>query len=180
MTLYHGSNTEIDRGLTSPIDLGKCRPYKDFGKGFYTSPSEDQARAMARRTARIYGGNPSITLFEVDDSILSSGAFKVRVFDGPTIEWAHFVMNNRNRAFTDISSVECNIDNKYDIVSGPVANDDLVALLNLFIAGTISNAALTAEMTYRKMTSQISFHTDKVIVHLFKTGVIEDRGRSYG
>lgn len=44
----------------------------------------------------------------------------------------------------------------------------------------ISNAALTAEMTYRKMTSQISFHTDKVIAHLFKTGAIEDRGRSYG
>ena len=27
MILYHGSNVEIDT-----IDLGKCRPYKDFGK----------------------------------------------------------------------------------------------------------------------------------------------------
>jgi hypothetical protein len=167
MILYHGSNTEIDR-----IDLAKCRPYKDFGKGFYTSLYKDQAVAMARRTARIYGGNPCITLFEADDSILSKKVFKVRVFDNPDIEWAHFVMNNRNRAFTDPSSPECNIDNKYDIVSGPVANDDLVALLNLFIAGTISKLALAAEMTYRKMTSQMSFHTGKAIAHLVKTDAI--------
>lgn len=30
MILYHGSNVAIDK-----IDLAKCRPYKDFGKGFY-------------------------------------------------------------------------------------------------------------------------------------------------
>ena len=30
MILYHGSNLEID-----VIDLNKCRPNKDFGKGFY-------------------------------------------------------------------------------------------------------------------------------------------------
>lgn len=29
MILYHGSNMAIDT-----IDLDKCRPYKDFGKGF--------------------------------------------------------------------------------------------------------------------------------------------------
>jgi hypothetical protein len=167
MILYHGSNTEIEI-----IDLNKCRPYKDFGKGFYTTPYEDQARSMAIRAARIYGGNPHITFFKVDDSIFSKNNFKTRIFNNPDIEWAYFVINNRNRAFTDTSSPECNVDNKYDIVSGPVANDDLVALLNLFIAGTISNAALTAEMTYRKMTSQISFHTKCAIAQLVKTGPI--------
>ena len=30
MILFHGSNIEINR-----IDLSKCRPYKDFGRGFY-------------------------------------------------------------------------------------------------------------------------------------------------
>lgn len=30
MILYHGSNTAIDG-----IDLNRCRPYKDFGRGFY-------------------------------------------------------------------------------------------------------------------------------------------------
>jgi hypothetical protein len=165
MTLYHGSNIEI-----SHIDLSKCRPYKDFGRGFYTTPFKEQAWAMARRTARLYGGTPCITLFEADDGILNSKSFQARVFDTPCIEWALFVINNRNRTFADAANPECNIDNKYDTVSGPVANDDLVALLNLYIAGTISNAALTAEITFRKMTSQRSFHTERIIAHLTRTG----------
>ena len=31
MILFHGSNMEIGQ-----IDLNLCRPYKDFGRGFYT------------------------------------------------------------------------------------------------------------------------------------------------
>ena len=30
MILYHGSNVEI-----TEINFNKCKPYKDFGKGFY-------------------------------------------------------------------------------------------------------------------------------------------------
>lgn len=30
MKLYHGTNLDI-----KDIDLSKCRPYKDFGQGFY-------------------------------------------------------------------------------------------------------------------------------------------------
>ena len=30
MILYHGTFMEFQT-----IELGKCRPYKDFGKGFY-------------------------------------------------------------------------------------------------------------------------------------------------
>ncbi len=32
MILYHGSNLDI-----ASINLNMCRPYKDFGKGFYLS-----------------------------------------------------------------------------------------------------------------------------------------------
>jgi hypothetical protein len=80
MTLYHGSNIEIGR-----IDVSKCRPYKDFGKGFYTTPFAEQAWAMARRTARLYGGTPCITLFNVDDGFLNDKSFKTIVFDTPCI-----------------------------------------------------------------------------------------------
>lgn len=33
-----------------------------------------------------------------------------------TEEWVKFVMNNRNRTFTDEANALCNKDNKYDIV----------------------------------------------------------------
>ena len=42
MRLYHGSNIVIDS-----INLAMCRPYKDFGKGFYFD--------RHKRTGRKYG-----------------------------------------------------------------------------------------------------------------------------
>jgi len=36
---------------------------------------------------------------------------------------AIFVLNNRDRKFQDKGSIECNHDNKYDLVVGPVADD---------------------------------------------------------
>lgn len=37
MKLYHGSNTLIES-----IDLSRCRPYKDFGRGFYLTDIREQ------------------------------------------------------------------------------------------------------------------------------------------
>lgn len=42
MRLYHGSTIEIEW-----IDLLKSKTNKDFGKGFYLSAEEEQAREMA-------------------------------------------------------------------------------------------------------------------------------------
>lgn len=39
MKLYHGSNVEIDS-----INLAMCRPYKDFGKGFYLTDLKERQR----------------------------------------------------------------------------------------------------------------------------------------
>lgn len=44
MIVYHGSNIEIDT-----IDLKRCRPYKDFGKGFYVTELKKQAELMAKK-----------------------------------------------------------------------------------------------------------------------------------
>ncbi len=46
MVLFHGSNTDI-----KVIDLAMCRPYKDFGRVFYLTEIEEQAKKMATRTA---------------------------------------------------------------------------------------------------------------------------------
>lgn len=48
MILYHGSNTDIDK-----INLSKCKPNKDFGKGFYLTTLKGQAERMALRVSRM-------------------------------------------------------------------------------------------------------------------------------
>ena len=119
MRLFHGSNMEIDK-----VDLSKCMPNKDFGCGFYTTLLEEQAWRMAQRRARIDGGIPTVTVYEVPDDLAERSDLNCRIFDDkPTIEWAIFIKNNRDRKFTDISSRECNLDCKFDVVIGPVAND---------------------------------------------------------
>ena len=177
MILYHGSNIEIDS-----IDINKCKPFKDFGCGFYTTPLREQALAMARRSVRIYHkGKPCITEYICDDSLLetskknhSSGQLNIKRFDKPNKEWAVFVINNRTHNFADIHSPNCNVDCKYDIVAGPVANDDITALINVYISGIISDEALARELSFRNLSIQISFHTEKSIGCLRKIGAYYD------
>ncbi len=64
MLLYHGSNTDI-----KAINPAMCRPYKDFGQGFYLTAMEEQAKKMADRVARIYGGAPVLNVYEIDDDM---------------------------------------------------------------------------------------------------------------
>jgi len=170
MILYHGSNMEIKK-----IDLGKCRPFKDFGRGFYTTLIREQARIMAERTTRIFKiGTPCITKFSFDDNILKDSRFNVKNFFKPDDNWARFIINNRNHNFKDFSNFENNMDCKYDIVTGPVANDDIVALIDVYLSGLLSDEALAKELTYRELSNQISFHTEEAVNCLVKTGADYD------
>lgn len=63
MRLYHGSNIAIDN-----INLAMCRPYKDFGQGFYLTDIEEQAEKMAIRVARIYGEKLIVNIYEIEDN----------------------------------------------------------------------------------------------------------------
>jgi len=167
MILYHGSNTEIEK-----IDLNKCRPLKDFGKGFYTTTLLNQAFAMAKRTVKIYGeGTPCVTEFYFDDAVLKDTRFNIKRFEKPNLEWAKFVVNNRNHNFKDFFNLECNTDGKYDIVTGPVANDDITALMNVYLAGILSDDTLIKELTFRELSEQVSFHTERAAACLQKKEV---------
>ena len=85
-----------------------------------------------------------------------------------TAEWAKFVMNNRNRAFIDEKDVLCNKDNKYDIVIGPVADDNMALLFRQYENEMIDFDTLLKGMIYKKTSSQYSFHTEKSIKLLRK------------
>lgn len=166
MLLYHGSNTDI-----KTIDLAMCRPYKDFGRGFYLTEFKEQAEKMANRVARLYGGKAIVNTFEIDSEFLNEKKLRIKDFGTETSEeWARFVMNNRSRKFQDFSNPECNFDNKYDIVIGPIANDDMAVLFRQYENGIISFENMVSGMIYKETTNQYSFHTEKAISFLRKAG----------
>ena len=108
MILYHGSNITIEQ-----IGLSKSKPNKDFGQGFYLSEDENQANEMARFKSLLLGGTAIVSKFEFDESVMKTGALRIKVFDGYSEEWADFVFANREG-----KPVE-----KFDIIYGPIAND---------------------------------------------------------
>lgn len=154
MVLYHGSNTKVDE-----IDLSKCRKYKDFGQGFYCTTIKKQAEFMAERVEKREGGTKTVNIFEDKE-------LNIKKFDKPSKEWATFILNNRDRDFKDIGSKECNTDNKYDLVIGPVADDDIIVLFRTFVNGLINIDTLIRELTYKELTDQYSFHTEKSLKYL--------------
>lgn len=168
MILYHGSNLDIQA-----IDLALCRPFKDFGRGFYTTELAEQAQKMAKRVAKIYGGTPVVNVYEVSDDLLKNAELNIMEFgNAPSEKWALFVMNNRNKYFMDFGDVNCNFDCKYDIVSGPIADDDMTVLFHQYQNNMISMKMLINGMTYKETTSQYSFHTERAVKFLKKVGVL--------
>lgn len=153
MRLHHGSNMAI-----IDIDLSRCRPNKDFGLGFYLSPDKTAAEKMAHRTVKRFGGSPYVMTYDFNDADLER--FTLRRFEKPTVEWAMFVMANRRGV---IDAQEHNLDSKFDVVVGPIANDDLALLFRQFSRGLLTVEMLMREMQYKELTVQYSFHTQQAV-----------------
>ena len=171
MILYHGSNLEIIE-----IDFSKCKPYKDFGKGFYLTSLKTQAMRMAQNKAALFGGDAIVTAYEIADAILEDNELQILRFPmNPTMEWARFVVNNRNKAFTDFDSEFCNLDCKYDIVIGPVADDAIAATIRRFMGDKLDEEGLRRQLTYKQLSDPYSFHSQRALEHLKKVGVLHER-----
>jgi hypothetical protein len=154
MKLYHGSNVHI-----TAIDLSLCQPFKDFGKGFYTTPISRHANGRAKDAAAKNGGSPVVTVFDFDKTALSDGNISMKRFPTPSVEWVEFVMRCRDRNISQPS-------HNYDIVEGPIANDKMRTQFSLFERVIIDMQTVLKRITYIENTHQISFHTSSAIALL--------------
>ena len=154
ITLYHGSNVEIET-----INLDKCSPYKDFGKGFYLTDIKEQAKQMAVRRTRIAEEKkPTVTAYSFDERLLENSSLQVKLFDTPSREWALFILANRKGWMQPV----------YDIVIGPIADDGVVFQLERYMHRLITLDTLVEELTYRKLNRQYFFGTELSISKLQK------------
>jgi hypothetical protein len=150
MILYHGTNSDF-----SQINLWKTKPYKDFGKGFYVTDIQHQAFELAKNRCRIWGGSPVVQEYEFDESVLQSGSLKILRFEKVCVEWADFIYKNRNRS--------ANFSHQYDVVIGPIADDGVAYLLNLYEEGLRTLEELAKELEYKDLNNQFCFLTDRAI-----------------
>lgn len=157
MILYHGSNVEVKE----PVLLATQREL-DFGKGFYTSSSLEQATRWAKRTASRLGQNSGfVTVYDLNDDDLRG--LLVLKFDKPDVEWLHFVVNNRKGQSTP---------NEWDIICGPVANDQTASVIDFFVNGLYDEEETIKRLLPQKLKDQFTFKTEEALKCLKVTEVI--------
>jgi len=149
MILYHGTNCEFDTVL-----LEKSKDNRDFGRGFYTTTLEEQAREWAEILfLRTRKGSAFLYEFEASDF----ADLEVKTFTGYTQDWLTFVRENRVLGGTR---------HAYDVVTGPVANDRTRETIAQYLSGAYDAEYTIKQLTYMKSNDQVSFHTEKAIAKL--------------
>ena len=82
MILYHGSDMEV----RFPKIIKSTRG-KDFGPAFYVTPIKEQAERMAKRKQRMTRVNAIVSVYEFNESLLSSLSEKTLLLGINMILW---------------------------------------------------------------------------------------------
>lgn len=160
MILYHGSNILVN----NPKILVTNRML-DFGAGFYTTSSKEQAIKWARiQTKRRGNGEPVISIYYFDEEVAKDIA--ICSFHSAGKNWLKFVTDNRKGQY---------IGKKYDLVIGPVANDNTMPVINNYMSGLIDENTALILLKPQKLFDQYAFLTEKGLSTLkFSGGEIYD------
>lgn len=148
MKLYHGSLAYVEKP-----EIRESSRTLDYGKGFYTTTSYEQAENWVKRQRnQSMADKGYVNVYEFDQSSLN--IVKSLVFEEPTEGWLDFVMQNRTVK---------GYKHDYDIVYGPVANDRVYAAFALYEGGIINKQELIAELKTYKLVDQYLFHTAQAL-----------------
>ena len=148
MLLYHGSNVVVYEPK-----IIKSQRFLDFGAGFYMTSDFEQARKWAVRTAaRREEGVATISVFELSDDYVDR--VKVRTFARPDRDWLRYITVHRtgNPPADD-----------YDMVVGPVANDQAIRTVNNYLKGYFPEDVAIKLLLPQKLKDQYLFRTEKAL-----------------
>jgi hypothetical protein len=155
MVLYHGSNVEVHEPRIINTNRGL-----DFGAGFYTTTDIKQAERWAiSKYKRLKTGKPIISVYDFYDS----GKLLHKSFAKPDREWLDYVALNRKGQYRGV---------QYDIVSGPVANDRTILVINDYLSGMFPAETAVLLLETAKLTDQFAFLTHAAVNELHFREVI--------
>ena len=151
MRLYHGSVVEVRKP-----SFRYGRKKTDFGQGFYTTTQAEQAENWTKiKHDRTKAPRRVVSVYEIDDAVLTNPELKIREFHGVDEAWLNFVVDSRK-----------GVKHDYDLVFGPVANDKVFTTVNLYESGVLDAPAAIAQLKAYKTYDQLSFHTRRVMDEL--------------
>lgn len=152
MILYHGSNVIVDQPK-----LIRQNRYLDFGFGFYTTTNREQAVNFAQKvTDRRKMGEATLNIYSVNEAVAFQEC-KVLQFDSPDEAWLDFVAANRQGTYQG---------EKYDLIYGAVANDDVYRTIALYMTRVLDKEQTLSSLKIRKLFNQLVFATEKSLQYL--------------
>ena len=143
MILYHGSNMAVENPRLIP-----AKRLLDFGSAFYLTSDLEQAKKWALRTQKI---RESVSVYDFDEQALSS--LRVLSFSSPNLDWLYYVVANRTGKETE----------QYDLVIGPVANDQAIRTVNDFQSGYFTAEIAIQILLPQKLKDQYAFKTEAAL-----------------
>jgi len=151
MLIFHGSDIAVPEPKIIPANR-----LLDFGEGFYTTSSYEQAQRWANRVRlRKKSEKQIISVYEFDLDKATKD-LKTIQFVSPGPEWLTFVTACRSGGETGY---------EYDMAMGPVANDNVYAIIQLYETGLLSEAETIIRLKVEKIYDQILFHTDSALTY---------------
>ena len=152
MVIYHGSNVVVLRP-----EILQGERMLDFGTGFYATSNKEQAIRWAERVAaRRESAVQIVSEYEYDSEAAEKELIIIR-FEEPNEEWLDFVCLNRSGG---------TLLQPYDIVCGPVADDDVYGTVLLYEQGFLDKESAIRRFKVRKLYNQILFHSEKSLKYL--------------
>ena len=157
MVVYHGSKIEV-----KDPKIIKSKRLLDFGTGFYLTSDYEQAKKWAvRTTARREEGVPTISVFNIEKCQIEK--LEYLIFDSANKEWLKYISWNR----TDKTA-----EDSYDLVIGPVANDQAIRTVNNYLKGYFDENIAIQLLLPQKLKDQYAFKTEKALSMLEFRGEI--------
>lgn len=156
-TLFHGSGVLV---LTPEIRVTGYT--KDFGYGFYCTENYSQSERWALRHNDPENGEiPTVNMYQYTPN----KKLKYKRFTKVTNEWLDFIAMCRNS--------KGKTPHDYDIVEGPMADDQIWDHVEDFLEGRISRKQFMDFAKFKNPTHQISFHTQAALACLeFERGIL--------
>ena len=160
MIVYHGSNLIVEK----PKLITQNR-FLDFGYGFYTTTNKLQAISFAEKVyKRKNVGIKQVSIYEIDEEKIFKECSVLR-FDSADEAWLDFVAQNRSGNYNGES---------YDIIYGPVANDDVYTTFTLYQSGVLTKEQTLETLKIKKLYDQMVFTSEKALSFLKFAGTINE------
>ena len=152
MIIYHGS--------TNLVMLPEIRPsekFLDFGPGFYTTTSYEQAERWAQIKMKRENKNIGyVASYEFDYEAARSEAV-IRHFLKAEMDWLQFIVANRSGE---------TVEDAADIHIGPVADDNVYRSIRLFETGVLDAEETVKRLKTEVLQDQWTFHTNKALSYI--------------